>query len=116
MKQITESTLEKLAKRYEKLYTVKYIAKMLKIHEESVRRAIRQGRLESSKFGRDHRISHESLMDFIQSKKYRIRNQPLSDAPKETTEAILKVFGKWAGDDSEEIIDLIYSTRSKAEF
>jgi excisionase family DNA binding protein len=110
-----EHFTEEQTKKYEKWYTVKDIAKMLKIHEESVRRAIRQGRLESSKFGRDNRISHESLMDFIQSKKYRIRNQP-SDAPKGTAEAILKVFGKWAGDDSEEIIDLIYSTRSKAEF
>ena len=110
-----EHFIEEQTKKYEKWYTVKDIAKMLKIHEESVRRAIRQGKLESSKFGHDHRISHESLMDFIQSKKYRIRNQP-SDAPKGTAEAILKVFGKWAGDDSEEIIDLIYSTRSKAEF
>jgi len=108
--------IEEQTKKYEKWYTVKDIAKMLKIHEESVRRAIRQGRLESSKFGRDYRISHEFLMNFIQSKKYRIRNQPSSDAPKGTAEAILKVFGKWAGDDSEEIIDLIYSTRSKAEF
>lgn len=106
---------EEKTKRYEKCYTVKDIAKMLKIHEESVRRAIRQGRLESSKFGRDHRISHESLMDFIQSKKYRIHIRS-ANAPKGSAEAVLEVFGKWAGNDSEDIIDLICSTRSKAKF
>ena len=110
-----EHFTEEKTKRYEKWYTVKDIAKMLKIHEESVRRAIRQGRLESSKFGRDHRISHESLMDFIQSKKYRIHSRS-SNSPKGSAEAVLEIFGKWAGDDSEDIINLIYSTRSKAEF
>jgi len=107
--------IEEQTKKDEKWYTVKDIAKMLKIHEESVRRAIRQGRLESSKFGRDHRISHESLMDFIQSKKYRIHSRS-SNAPKGSAEAVLEVFGKWVGGDSEDIINLIYSTRSKAEF
>jgi excisionase family DNA binding protein len=119
MKQVAENMLEEPIKRHEKWYTVKDIAKILKIHEETVRRSIRQGRLEGSKFGRDHRISHDSLMDYIQSKKYRVHSQPIPNEPeikKGTAKAILKVFGKWAGDDSEEIIDLIYSTRSKAEF
>jgi hypothetical protein len=43
-----------------------------------------------------------------------IPNKP--EIKKGTAEAVLEVFGKWTGDDSEEIIDLIYSTRSKAEF
>ena len=108
-----------LTKKYEKYYTVKDISKILNMHEESIRRAIRQGRLDSSKFGRDHRISHNSLMEFMQSKKYKVHSKydmGESKALKGTAEALLEVFGKWEGDDNEEILDLIYSTRSKAEF
>ena len=115
MKHAIENQVEEQTKRYQKMYTVKDISKILNMHEESIRRAIRQGRLESSKFGRDHRISHDSLMEFIQSKKYRTYSSG-PNAPKGTAEAVLKAFGKWTGDDSDEIIDLIYSTRSKAEF
>lgn len=101
---------------HEKYYTVKDISKMLNIHEETIRRAIRSGRLESVKFGRDHRIKHDSLVKFLAQKQFRIENKKLDSAEKGSFEALRDVFGTWQGDDANGIAELITSTRTKAEF
>jgi excisionase family DNA binding protein len=101
---------------YEKYYTVKDISKMLKIHEETVRRAIRDGRLDSVKFGRDYRIKHESFIKFLEKRHFRIEDNSPTIAKKGSFEALSKTFGTWKGDDAEEIAKLIKSTRTTAEF
>lgn len=104
-------------KQGQKYYTVKEIAALLKLHEETVRRAIRQGRLESVKFGRDYRIQHESFIRFLEQKHFRVESKTSQlKAPKGTVEALKEVFNTWAGEDAEDIADLIMSTRTSAEF
>lgn len=100
----------------EKYYTVKDISRMLKIHEETVRRAIRDGRLEGVKFGRDHRIKHESLIKFLAKKQFRVENKTSEPAEKGSFEALKNTFGTWQGEDADEIAELITLTRTKAEF
>ena len=101
---------------HEKYYTVKDISKMLNVHEETIRRAIRSGRLESVRFGRDHRIKHDSLVRFLAKKQFRIENKKSDSVEKGSFEALKDVFGTWQGDDADEIAELITSTRTKAEF
>jgi len=101
---------------HETYYTVKEISKMLRIHEETVRRAIRDGRLESVKFGRDHRIRHESLIEFLAKKQIRVKNKASKPMEKGSFDALRDVFGTWQGEDADEISELIISTRTKAEF
>ncbi len=102
--------------KYEKYYTVKEISSMLKIHEETVRRAIRNGRLESVKFGRDYRIEHHSLVKFLEKKQFRAENKGSNTMKKGTFETLKEVFGTWQGEDADEIAKLIMSTRTEAEF
>jgi excisionase family DNA binding protein len=102
--------------KYEKYYTVKDISKMLKIHEETVRRAIRDGRIESVKFGRDYRIKHDSLVKFLAKKQFRVENSNSNPIKKGSFEALKEVFGTWQGGDADEIAELIISTRTEAEF
>ena len=53
------------------ILTVKEIAGYLKVSEQSVKRAIRDGRLEAFKLGRDWRIRKESITKlFEQGGKY----------------------------------------------
>jgi len=73
---------------YEKYYTVKDISKMLKIHEETVRRAIRDGRL-----GRDYRIKHESFIKFLEKKHFRVESNSSTPAKKGSYEALSETFG-----------------------
>ena len=47
--------------------TVQEIAKNLKVHEQTVFRWIREGKLESIKIGRNQRISKEQLDQFIKN-------------------------------------------------
>jgi excisionase family DNA binding protein len=104
-------------RRQEKYYTVKEVSTLLKLHEETIRRAIRAGRLESIKFGKDYRIKHEDFIRFLEQKKFRVEVKPSQiKARKGSIEALKEVFNTWAGDDAEEIADLIISTRTAAEF
>ncbi len=48
-----------------KYYTVKEVAEMLRVHEQSVFRWLREGKLESDKIGTNHRITQEQLDKFI---------------------------------------------------
>jgi excisionase family DNA binding protein len=48
-----------------KYYTVKEIADLLKVHEQTVFRWLREGKLESDKVGNNHRITDEQLNHFI---------------------------------------------------
>jgi excisionase family DNA binding protein len=48
--------------------TVQEIAKMLKVHEQTVFRWIREGKLESVKIGSNLRITREQLDEFITKK------------------------------------------------
>ena len=100
----------------DKYYTVKDISKMLNIHEETIRRAIRSGRLESVRFGRDHRIKQDSLINFLAKKQFRVENKKTGSAQKGSYEALKDIFGTWQGNDADEIAELIVSTRTKAEF
>ncbi|MBM3212439.1 helix-turn-helix domain-containing protein [Candidatus Poribacteria bacterium] len=108
--------IDKGTAEHEKYYTVKEISKMLKIHEETVRRAIRDGRLESVRFGRDYRINHDNLMKFLAKKQFRIENRNPTHEKRGSFEALKEVFGTWQGDDADEIAELIMSTRTKTEF
>jgi len=109
--------IKSLNKQRQKYYTVKEIAALLKLHEETIRRAIRQGRLEGVKFGRDYRIQHENLMRFLEQKHFRIESKTSQmEARKGTVAALKEVFNTWAGDDAEDIADQIMSTRTSAEF
>lgn len=104
------------AMEHEKYYTVKDISKMLKVHEETVRRAIRNGRLDSVKFGRDYRVKHDSLVKFLAKKQFRVENRSSNPIKKGSFEALKEVFGTWQGGDADEITELIISTRTEAEF
>ena len=53
------------------LLTVREAAKLLKIHEAAVRRAIRKGELEASRIGRLWRIRMEGIQDFLERNKAR---------------------------------------------
>jgi excisionase family DNA binding protein len=88
---------------YEKYHTVKDISKMLKIHEETVRRAIPDGRLDSVKFGRDYRVKHESFIKFLEKRHFRAESNSSATAKKGSFEALSKTFGTWKGDDAEDI-------------
>jgi excisionase family DNA binding protein len=48
-----------------KIFTVKETARILRIHEAAVRRAIRKGLLRASRIGRLWRIPLESVRDFL---------------------------------------------------
>lgn len=51
------------------MYTVKEVAKMLKVHEQTVFRWIRDGKIESIKFETNHRITQEQLDRFLKQDK-----------------------------------------------
>lgn len=53
------------------LLTVREAAEYLSCNPETIRRAIRDGRLEAYKLGRDHRISRLSLDNFLKRKGFR---------------------------------------------
>jgi excisionase family DNA binding protein len=53
----------------EKWYTVKEIAKLLKLNDETVRRAIQRGNLRSAKFGKVYRVSQIDLEAYINNAK-----------------------------------------------
>ena len=92
---IAEAIEEGLSELYRKQITNTYLAG--KLDKEKAVKALGIEAVEELDYARKH-----------------IQNEP--EIKKGTAEAILKVFGKWEGDDAEDIIDLIYSTRSKAEF
>ena len=51
------------------MYTVKEVAKMLKVHEQTVFRWIRDGKIKSIKFENNHRITQEQLDRFLNTDK-----------------------------------------------
>ena len=52
-----------------KLYTVKDIAKAMEVEEQTVRRYIKRGYLQSKKVGRNIFITEEHLKEFIEANK-----------------------------------------------
>ena len=52
-----------------KLYSVKDIAGAMEVTEQTVRRYIRDGHLESTKIGRNLFITEEQLKEFIEANK-----------------------------------------------
>ncbi len=52
-----------------KLYTVKDIAKAMEVEEQTVRRYIKRGYLQSRKIGRNIFITEQQLRDFIEANK-----------------------------------------------
>lgn len=51
----------------EKIYTVAEARDYLKISDASIRRYIKDGRLESQRIGRQHRITESSIKAFLDS-------------------------------------------------
>ncbi len=52
-----------------KLYTVKDIAKAMEVEEQTVRRYIKRGFLQSRKIGRNIFITEQQLRDFVEANK-----------------------------------------------
>ena len=52
-----------------KLYTVKDIAKAMEVEEQTVRRYIKRGYLQSRKIGRNIFITEQQLRDFVEANK-----------------------------------------------
>jgi excisionase family DNA binding protein len=48
-------------------YTVQEVAKLLKVHEQTIFRWIREGKLQSDKIGRNQRITQKQLDNFIKN-------------------------------------------------
>ena len=51
-------------------YTVEELAALLKVKEQTVRQWIREGKIESYKFGRAHRVTREGIERFMANHKY----------------------------------------------
>ena len=51
------------------MYSVKEVAKELKVHENTIRRWIRDGDLKALKVGKQVRITDEQLKQFLESGK-----------------------------------------------
>jgi excisionase family DNA binding protein len=49
----------------DEMYTLKEISELLKIPESTLRNYIRQGKLQSLKFGRHHRVTKSHLEAFV---------------------------------------------------
>jgi excisionase family DNA binding protein len=50
-------------------YTLEEIAKMLKVHRETIRRYIRKGDLKAARIGKEYRIREYDLNRFYESKR-----------------------------------------------
>lgn len=50
-------------------YTVDELAKLLKLHPETIRRYLKKGKIEASKMGKRYRISDEDLKRFLEESK-----------------------------------------------
>ena len=48
-----------------KTYTIKEVAEVLRLHKDSIRRYIKEGKLKSFRFGRKFLIKGEDLANFI---------------------------------------------------
>lgn len=60
----------------EKLLTTTEVGKFLKVSDLTVRRYIKEGKLKSAKFGRQHRISEADLREFMASHKIEAPQMP----------------------------------------
>jgi len=52
-----------------KFYTTQQVAELMQLHLDTVRRYIREGRIETYKFGKAYKISEEQLKKFIETGK-----------------------------------------------
>jgi excisionase family DNA binding protein len=66
----------------DEFFTVEELADKLKVSEQTIRLWIREGRLESYKFGRAHRVPASALQRFLEQSKQR------SETNDETPEGI----------------------------
>ncbi len=57
------------------MLTLKEVTERLKLHPNTLRRYIRQGKLRAVKFGRVWRVEEKDLENFIQAKKQRLKNE-----------------------------------------
>jgi excisionase family DNA binding protein len=64
IKELPEERADILMGEIQQIYSIKEAAKLLSCHPETLRRAIRQGRLEAGKLGKDYRISRVDLMAY----------------------------------------------------
>src|SRR6056297_52839 len=53
-----------MIRMYKEYYTVKQIAESLDLHEKTIQRYIREGRIKAQKFGKSWRVKEEDLYEF----------------------------------------------------
>jgi len=49
----------------EQYYTIADLTELLKVSDSTIRRCIKEGKLESKKIGRQHRITEKSVKKFL---------------------------------------------------
>ncbi len=64
----------------EELFTVEQVAKLLKVHQITVRRYVKEGKLKAFRAGGNVRISAEALKSFTQSFVPKIKNPKAASA------------------------------------
>lgn len=85
------------------LLTIEETARMLHVHQTTVRRHISQGRLRAVKVGKRVRVRREELERFI---------EPVpSYSSEKAKEAILKAASSWDDLDTEALLEEIYGRR-----
>lgn len=52
-----------------KFYTTQEVADMMQYHRDTIRRLIREGKIEAYKFGKSYKISEEQLKKFLETGK-----------------------------------------------
>ncbi len=102
----------------EKYYSVEQISKMLKIHQKTIQRYIREGKLRANKIGKSWRITGHDLSVFIESEKNvylsedknktlledQNRKLPIEDRFKVSAVVDINVYNR---DDAIHIIDML---------
>jgi excisionase family DNA binding protein len=98
-----------------KYYTAKEIAASLAVTPMTVYRLAERGELRAIRVGKSIRFDAEAVEEFIENASLNTEKET-SDVRASTGKTLLGFFGKWSGDDAEEIAQLVKETRSEAEF
>jgi excisionase family DNA binding protein len=91
--------------------SVEEIARMLGLHEMTVRRHINQGRLKAIRVGRKVRIRKEDLEEFLRASNLPKEEEGTHYAPEQVKAAILAAAGSWREIKADALIKSIYERR-----
>ena len=58
-----------ITEKFPEIFTVKELADYFKVHETTIKRALKSGKLKGFKATRDWRISKEAVIQWIEAKK-----------------------------------------------